>query len=95
MGVKLWGVIHEAGAASRTAITCARDFRLSDTTGRAGPASDDVDRQLDRAATLGLLLDAYSGSADVHAVVTAFVLAATRSSVSAGRHRASRVLGDG
>jgi hypothetical protein len=31
-----------------------------------------------------LLLYAYSGSADVHAVATAFVLAATRASVSAG-----------
>jgi len=30
------------------------------------------------------LLDAYSGSADLDAVVTAFVLAASRASVSAG-----------
>jgi hypothetical protein len=44
----------------------------------------DLDRQLDRATLVGLLLDAYSGSADVGAVVTAFVLAATRASVSAG-----------
>jgi hypothetical protein len=38
---------------------------------------------------------AYSGSADVDTVVTAFVLAATRASVSAGSIGRTRVLGDG
>jgi hypothetical protein len=57
---------------------------LLDTTGHVELGGDDVGRQLDRAAAVDLLLNAYSGSVDVDAVVTAFVLAATRASVSAG-----------
>jgi hypothetical protein len=49
-----------------------------------GLAGAELERQLDGAAAVGLLLDAYSSSGVVDAVVTGFLLAATRASVSAG-----------
>jgi hypothetical protein len=58
-------------------------------------AGDAADRRRDDVGGDALLLDAWSGSADVDAVVTAFVLAATRASVSAGSIGRTEPLGDG
>jgi hypothetical protein len=55
---------------------------LPDTTGHADPASDATDRGRHRVSCRARLLDAYRGSVGAEAVVTAFVLAAPRTSAS-------------
>jgi hypothetical protein len=66
-----------------------------DTTGHGVELGHGAAPSVARADRRPLPVHAYSGSADVHAVVAAFVLAATPASVSAGRHRSNRFLGDG
>jgi hypothetical protein len=58
---------------------------ITDAGHRAGCGYRCADEAAMRESENARLLHAYSGSADVDAVVTAFVLAATRASVSAGR----------
>jgi hypothetical protein len=61
------------------ALAAAQRDRNRDTTSRPSPADDQVDHRLGATRGRALPLDADSGSADVDAIVTAFVLAATPS----------------
>jgi hypothetical protein len=54
---------------------------VPDTSGDVGLADDDRDRQLDRAAAVGLLLDAWSGRLGLMATI------AIKQSRAAGRER--------
>jgi hypothetical protein len=74
---------------------CTSALPQPDTTGHGVELGHGAAPSVARADRRPLPVHAYSGSADVHAVVAAFVLAATPASVSAGRHRSNRFLGDG